>query len=732
MKKPLIILFSLLPLIVTTSSYAQKWVDMGTKADNGAPMYWSSYDLVETNSGTWKLSDSDTIIGDVIQWSLKNYEASPFDISGNEQYDVVTSVLGSPYRMPSRREFQRLIDNSYVSWGAQKIRDGYTKPYKVNYNDVSWIYGTWQLYSGGFLFKLYISKSRLTWTSLRPGLDAFPHTEYEGSYTIKMDKITFGSYGLFFPISLDKKCIYTPKWEAFQNQHDIVRCPTRIPDKWLDYIELQSKTTGGIIKLPIKKYHSDEGPSMNKTSVSWWTSNKTSNGEIEVLDIIGNDLVLLDKTLGQRYRIRPVYDDGHKYPSKYPNDFGWLQVNVDRFAECQLDIYLDDSLIGNAPYHKELKVRCGSHKVRITGDRIKELEKKVSVGYRETCNYHPSITSKYAKVTIHSSECGIQIDGKQVGSFNWSGELEAGQYKVKVTKACYEPFEETITIVGGRDAYFDITPNRLKKHTLIVSCNADNCKVKIDEQPMSLSSSKPVSLNLEMKNSHTLSIEASGFVPLTHIFYILEDMVVCQNQQELDSYDGELSSVVKSDLEGLEIHLCKLNKRLYYGNDTQYKQRPKYDGPNMGVDRLIIHGISIGSEIGYIGEFYGKSRVMLSWSAGLALRPGDDDASLLFLEETEFKMPVEYYVGLGIGWQIFRGTGLRITPQIGAIGCSLFDELSVTLCAKVNVSYPLTDRFVIGVTPMMNLFKIEELANPYFYWNPSFGISLTLGWQKRK
>lgn len=314
-------------------SYAQKWVDMGTKADNGAPMYWSSYDLVETNSGTWKLSDSDTIIGDVIQWSLKDYDDSPFDISGNKQFDVVTSVLGSPYRMPSRREFQRLIDNSYVSWGAEKIRNGYTKPYNVNYNDISWIYGTWHLYSGGFLFKLYISKGRFTWTSLRPGVDAFPHTEYKGSYTIKMDKIKLGNYGLFFPIDLDNKRIYTPKGEAFQNEHHIVRGPTRIPDKWLDYIELQSKTTGKILKLPIKKYHSDNGPSMNITTVSWWTSNKNSNGEIEVLDAVGDNLVLLDKTRGQMYRIRPVYDDGHKNPSKYPNDFGWLQVDVDRFAE---------------------------------------------------------------------------------------------------------------------------------------------------------------------------------------------------------------------------------------------------------------------------------------------------------------------------------------------------------------------------------------------------------------
>ena len=81
---------------------------------------------------------------------------------------------------------------------------------------------------------------------------------------------------------------------------------------------------------------------------------------------------------------------------------------------------------------------------------------------------------------------------------------------------------------------------------------------------------------------------------------------------------------------------------------------------------------------------------------------------------------------------IFRGTGLRVTPQIGAIGYSLFDEPYIELCAKVNVAYPLNDRFVIGITPKIGILTIEEIVNPYLYSDLHLGISLTLGWQKRK
>jgi hypothetical protein len=713
-----------------TNVWAQKWVDMGTKADNGAPMYWSSFDLVETKNGTWKLANSDTIIGDVTYWSLEDYDDSPFDIAGNKRYDVASSALGSPFRMPSQRELQRLIDNSYITFHSKKIRNGYTKPYKVNYNDVSWLYGTWQLNTGGFIFKLYINSSQLTWTSLRPGFDAFPHTEYEGSYTIKMDRIQFGY--LEFPISLDKKRIYTSKGEAFHNQHDIVRGPQRVPDRWLDYIELQSRTTGKTIIFPIQTYYSDEDLSNNITSyylsrtntqVSWWASNKTNNGGIEVLNVTNDGLMLLDKTQGQMYRIRPVYDDGYKNPSKYPNDFGWIRLDVDWFSECGLDIYLDDTLIGSAPYHEELKVKCGWHKVKITGNRIDEIQKEINVSYRQTCNYYPTIVSKYAKITIRSSECDIQIDGKNVGSSSWTGELERGNYKVKVTQACYEPYERTIHVVGGKNETFDITPNRLKKHNLGVSCNVDDYKVLIDGVVVNHSRGTPSYESLEMKTPHTMNIEAPNYVPITFVFSILEDGIVCQNSIGLDSYDGEQSYIARLDSDGIIIQLNKLNNRLYYGNDPKYKQRPDYYGPIMGIDRVRVKGVSMGSETAYFRDYYGKSRFMYSWSLGLALMPGNYEASFWLMNE----IPVEYFAGIDVGWQAFRGTGLRVTPQLGTRVCSVLTDPYITLCAKINIAYPINDKCVVGIMPLVGVMEFDPM---FLMGDTYYGISLTLGWQK--
>ncbi len=342
---------------------------------------------------------------------------------------------------------------------------------------------------------------------------------------------------------------------------------------------------------------------------------------------------------------------------------------------------------------------------------------------------------KASYITIESKECDITIDGKAVGRNRWTGELKKGKHAISVTKACYEPYEETITI-DGEITTFKITPNRLKKRSLNVSCNVDNCNIEIDGQIKTINSDNPLSLNLEMERIHTISFEAPNYVPIAVSFSILEDQIVYQDPKGLISYNGEQSSIVKSDQKGISICLKKLDKRLYYGNDTQYKQRPDYHGPIMGMDRIRVKGMSLGSEMTWCNEYFGKSRFMYSWSIGLALLPGNEEASILYGENTAYEMPVEYFIGVGLGWQIFEGARLRITPQIGVYVYSFFDDPYVAVCPKVNISYPISDSFIIGITPMMgnmvghvvDMSPVEGIG----FLGSFYGLSLSLGWQKRK
>ena len=740
--KKLLALFSVLFLIITTSSYAQKWVDMGTKADNGAPMYWSSCDLVKNNKLEWGLPKADTIIGGETSWSMEGDYSIPFDIAGNGRFDVATKCLGKPYRMPSQREWNRLISNCDVSFYSVKLKNAYIIPFIPNINDMSWLWGTWRVtnYDGGMLIVTIRRNNTIEIRSLRPGFDAMPIVRYNGHCNIYMNRIELDD-GSYIKMDLNRRRLLTSNGLEFKSDHFVQRGPTQVPAKWIDYMKLKSRINGNTIVFPLVKYSSDDeynaiasvSPylSSHSESIGWWSSTSDNDDNKYYLQVNGYGAQVQSASSWKNYRIRPVYDDGHKNPSKYPNDFGWLQVNVDRFAECELDIYLDDSMIGQAPYQKELKVKCGSHEVRITGSRIDEIQRNFNVGYHQTCDYHPAITSKYANITIRSIGCEIQIDGKTVGSYSWSGELEAGTYKIKVTQPCYEPHEETIHIVGGKNETFNITPNRLKKHIFNISCNADDCKVNIDGKMMNHSFGKPLSLDLEMKTTHTMILEATNRVPITISFSIVEHGIIIQSQKGLDSYNGEQSSIVNSDLDGMTVHLSKLNRRLYYGNDNRYKQRPNYKGPIMGVDKIRVNGMSIGSEIAWRNEYYWKSRFMISWSLGLALLFGNEEDPMAFYED--FGYGIVDFVGFSAGWQVFRGAGLRVTPQIGVVGYSfLLQNPYVLLGAKVSISYPLTDRFVVGVTPMIGFFAIAGIENPDFGRYTCFGVSMNLGWQKRR
>lgn len=409
-----------------------------------------------------------------------------------------------------------------------------------------------------------------------------------------------------------------------------------------------------------------------------------------------------------------VYDGGYVIKDDlieyipYHNDLGWIGSDEWGFLEIM---------------HDSQQLGSGYNRV---------LSKSKSYNYSSQAQQGKNReTPNDAKITIKSDGCEIAIDGKSVGKDQWRGNLERGNHIIRVIKAGYEPYEENITVVGGRNSSYDINPKHLKKHVLNISCNVENCMVNTNGQSMDIGPKKSLALELEMITTHTLCFEAPNHVPITVYFYILEDQVVYQGTAGLNSYDGEQSSVVKANSNELEIYLKKLNKRLYNGNETRYKQRPRYNGPIMGRDKSRINGFSIGSETAWCNEYYGASRIMFTWSLGLSTMRENEAIPVIYYEGTEYKTPVDYF-GFGIGWQVFRGTGLRVTPQIEAAACSLLYNPYIMLGAKVNVSYPLTDSFVIGMSPIIGLYAIEYLENnPFFARIHCFGVSLNLGWQKK-
>lgn len=418
-----------------------------------------------------------------------------------------------------------------------------------------------------------------------------------------------------------------------------------------------------------------------------------------VVSITPNRLVVTDAG-------KQIYDGGYVVKDDlieyipYHNPYGWIGSDVWGFLEIM-------------PISHQL----GSGYNRVL-DKYKSYNHQQSIDQKKE-------PPKNAIITIESNECEIFVDGKSFGKNRWVGNLEKGNHTVKVIRDCFEPHEEIITVQGGEDKTFSIVPLRLKQRKINIICNVGEATAVVDGEEMRFDHNGLLSLELDMQDEHVLEVSAPKYAPLTISFFVLENEVVCKTQEGLSSYKGEQSTLVGVDLSEITIQLKKYNKNLYYGDDPKYK----YSGPLIGVDNIRISGFSVGSEIAYFREYCLKSRFCFSGSIGVALMPENNEASSSFLSNTEYEIPSEFFVGLSLGWQMFSGSGLRLTPQVGVLGYSLFDEPYAALCAKVNVAYPITKKLVVGATPMVGYMVFE---NPFWNKNKYFGFSLTLGWQKRQ
>lgn len=119
---PLIVWLFLFPSLL----YAQQWVDMGVRAENGDVIYWSNSDFEIYRNGNVGFAEYGEI-GSSFGWGditgmavgsdLLRYggENPPSHIEGNPRYDIITAKLGSPYRLPSFYEFNELAQNCEFS-----------------------------------------------------------------------------------------------------------------------------------------------------------------------------------------------------------------------------------------------------------------------------------------------------------------------------------------------------------------------------------------------------------------------------------------------------------------------------------------------------------------------------------------------------------------------------------------------------------------------------------------
>lgn len=127
-------------------------------------------------------------------------------------------------------------------------------------------------------------------------------------------------------------------------------------------------------------------------------------------------------------------------------DQGTLKV-VSMVPEAQ--VFIDGASVGKVPQEK--KVSAGEHPVVVRLDGYKQFEQKVRVEAGQTVTVQATL-KPVGRLRILStpSQATVLINGLPVGKTPLDQEVETGETVVRIEQPGFQPFEQTITIEGGK------------------------------------------------------------------------------------------------------------------------------------------------------------------------------------------------------------------------------------------------------------------------------------------
>src|SRR4051812_17738731 len=129
-----------------------------------------------------------------------------------------------------------------------------------------------------------------------------------------------------------------------------------------------------------------------------------------------------------------------------PGDQGLLKV-VSTVPEAM--VFIDGAAIGKVPQEK--KMAAGEHPVVVRLDGFKQFEQKVRVEAGQTVTVQAELKA-VGRLRILSTpgQAQVIINGLPVGKTPLDQEVEVGETVIRIELAGFQPFEQTITIEGGK------------------------------------------------------------------------------------------------------------------------------------------------------------------------------------------------------------------------------------------------------------------------------------------
>jgi hypothetical protein len=131
-----------------------------------------------------------------------------------------------------------------------------------------------------------------------------------------------------------------------------------------------------------------------------------------------------------------------------PGDQGTLKVVS---STPGADVFIDGAAVGKVPVEK--KIAAGEHPVVVRHPGFKDFEQKVRVEVGQTLTVDAQMKAVgRLRVLSTPSVATVIVNGIPIGKTPLDSEVEVGETVVRLELAGFQPFEQTMTIEGGKVA----------------------------------------------------------------------------------------------------------------------------------------------------------------------------------------------------------------------------------------------------------------------------------------
>ena len=189
--------------------------------------------------------------------------------------------------------------------------------------------------------------------------------------------------------------------------------------------------------------------------------------------------------------------------------FGYLKVFS---TPAGAGVLVNGEQKGSTPCTVQLG--SGSYSVQVVKAGYLVHDEEIVVADGRTTEIKPVLTANFARVTLRSPlpSAEIWVSGRKMGTGTWTGDLDAGSYRVESRCEGYESVSDNITVEPAAPRTYALTAPVPIYCVLKVNTVPMGAVVKLDGE---LLGKTPVATNRVLAGSRTLTVELEDYQPIS-------------------------------------------------------------------------------------------------------------------------------------------------------------------------------------------------------------------------